>query len=281
MSPSVAGRTLAGVTTYVSAGHEIRFAADRTHVMGVINVSPESKNRDTYAAGADAAAAMAHRYREAGATIIDLGAQSSVRGNLELPPDEEIARLRDPLRRLVGDGHIVSVDTWKPEVARAAVAEGAAIINDTGGMRRPEMVALAAAAGVVAVVMHLEGDDPLAVGELDTGPEKAARTAAGLGRRIDELAGLGVTQVITDPGIGITYATDYDEVTRQQLAVVRDLGHLVSLGPPVLVPIPRKAEPARVAAFITLALERGAGVLRVHDVDVACDLVGLFGRSAA
>lgn len=274
-------RTLAAVTTYRSAGRELHFSADRTHVMGVVNLSPESKNRDTFAADSDAAAVLADRYRSAGATIIDVGAQSSVRGNPSLDPAEEIGRLVGPLRRLVDEGHVVSVDTWKPEVARAAIAEGAAIINDTGGMQRPEMVALAAAAGVIVVVMHLEGDDPLSVGELDVGPGKVGRTAAGLGRRIGELSRLGITQVIADPGIGITYATDYDEVTRQQLEIVRGLSTLVEVGPPVLVPIPRKAEPARVAAFIALALEHGAGVLRVHDVEVACDLVRMFGRAVA
>lgn len=275
------GRTLAAVTTYTAAGHELGFDPGSTHVMGVINLSPESKNRDTFAADADAAVAMAERYRAAGATIIDVGAQSSVRGNVELDAGEEIRRLSGPLRRLVAEGHVVSVDTWKPDVARAALAEGAAIVNDTGGMQRPEMVALVAAAGAIAVVMHLEGTDPLAVGELDTGPGKAARTAAGLAARVEDLAGRGVHQVITDPGIGITYATDYDEVTRQQLAVVMDLGVLVDLGPPVLVPIPRKAEPGRVAAFIALALAHGAGILRVHDVGMACDLVTMFGRAVA
>lgn len=274
------GRTLAAVPTYASAGHVLDFGGGRSHVMGVVNLSPESKNRDTFAADATAALDMADRYAAAGATIVDVGAQSSVRGNPDLDPATEIARLTEPIERLVASGHVVSVDTWKPAVARAALSLGAAIVNDTGGMTDPHMVEAVAESGAIAVVMHLEGADPLSVGELDTGPDKAARTAEALGRRLSRLADQGVSQVVTDPGIGITYATDYDEVTRQQLAVVRELDALVRLGAPVLVPVPRKAEPGRVAAFMALALDRGASVLRVHDVEVACDLVRLFGRAA-
>lgn len=269
------------MTTYTAAGHTLTFGDDRTHVMGVINLSPESKNRDTYAASADEALAMADRYRTAGAGIVDVGGQSSVRGNRELTPDEEIDRLAGPLGRLVADGHVVSVDTWKPEVASAALELGAAIVNDTGGLRSPAMVEAVAGHGAIAIVMYLEGESPLAVGELDVDPDKAARMADRLRRRIEDLGSAGVDQVISDPGIGITYATDYEEVTRHQLRIVRRLGLLKDLGPPVLVPVPRKREPARVAAFATLALEQRADVLRVHDVETICDLVRLFDRVAA
>lgn len=268
------------MTTYTAAGHTLVFGDDRTHVMGVVNLSPESKNRDTFAADADAAVAMADRYREAGATIIDVGAQSSLRGNRELDPAEELDRLVPPLRALVAAGHVVSVDTWKPPVAAAALSEGAAIVNDTGGLQRPEMVDLVARHGAIVIAMYLEGDHPLATGELDLRADKAAQMAERLRPRLAELAEAGVTQVITDPGIGIAYAADYDDVTRQQLGVVRGLAALRDLGRPVLVPVPRKQEPARVAAFTTLALEHGADVLRVHDVALACDLVRLFERAA-
>lgn len=268
------------MTTYSAAGHTLVFGDDRTHVMGVINLSPESKNRDTYAAGVDEALAMADGYRAAGASIVDVGAQSSVIGNRELEPAEEVDRLAGVLAGLVDDGHIVSVDTWKPEVAGAALDLGAAIVNDTGGLRSSAMIEVVARHRAIAVVMYLEGESPLAVEALDVDPDKAARMAARLAERIDALGAAGVDQVISDPGIGITYTTDYDEVTRHQLRVVRRLGLLKDLGPPVLVPVPRKREPARVAAFATLALERGADVLRVHDVEAICDLVRLFDRAA-
>jgi len=269
------------VTTFTSAGHTIRFDGGTTHVMAVVNLSPESKNRDTFAADADEAAAMAERHRRAGATIIDLGAQSSVRGNEELDPTEELGRLLEPLRRLVAEGHVVSVDTWKPAVAAAAVDCGAAIVNDTGGLGDPAMVEVVARSGVAAVAMYLEGTSPIAVSDYAHSDDKAFEMAETLGARLAALAAAGVTQTIVDPGIGITYGTDYAAYTRLQLAVVRDLGRLKALGHPVLVPVPRKVEPARVAAFMTLALEHGADVIRVHDVEAACDLVRLFDRAVA
>ena len=264
--------------SYTTAGHRLAFG-DVTHVMGVINLSPESKNRDTFAADADTAVRKAHGYRTAGATIIDVGAQSSVRGNAHLSPDEEIERLTAPVRALVDDGHVVSVDTWKPQVARAAVELGAAIVNDTSGLVDPEMIALVADSGVVAVAMYLEGTSPLDVDDVTISDTVVDDMANSLGSRLGTLEERGVTQVIVDPGIGITYSTDYTEYTRQQLRVVRGLGALGALDRPVLIPIPRKAEPHRVAAFMTLALEYGADVIRVHDVEAACDLVRLFDRS--
>ena len=275
------GRTIAAVPTYTAAGRTITFDDATTHVMGVVNLSPESKNVDTFAGSVDEAVRMAGGYRSAGATIIDLGAQSSVRGNVELSPGEEIARMSGPLEALVGEGHLVSVDTWKPAVAAAALELGAAIVNDTGGLQDPEMVSLVAEANAIAIAMHLDGaTTPLAVGELVLDENKAERMADAFEHRLAELAAAGVDQVILDPGIGITYATDYDEVTRQQLRVVTGLGAIGRLGP-VLLPVPRKKEPARVAAFMTLAIEHGADVIRVHDVEAACDLVRLFGRAAA
>ena len=111
-----------------------------THVMAVINLSPESRNRQTVASSLDEARAMAHRYRDWGATVIDLGGQSSHFDNPTLPPAEELARLVPAVTALVEDGFVVSIDTWKPEVARECLAAGAAIINDTGGLKDPEMV---------------------------------------------------------------------------------------------------------------------------------------------
>lgn len=272
-------RTLAGVTrSYTTAGHRLDFG-DVTHVMGVINLSPESKNRDTFAPDVDTALAKAAAYRRAGASIIDVGAQSSVRGNAELTPGAEIDRLAAALEALVAEGHVVSVDTWKPEVARVAVELGAAIVNDTGGLADPAMVAVVAESGVVAVTMYLEGDSPLDVGEVTISDRVVDAMVATLGARLADLERAGATQLLVDPGIGITYGTDYTEYTRQQLRVVRGIDRLASLGAPVLIPIPRKAEPHRVMAFIALALEYGADVIRVHDVDAACDLVRLFDRS--
>lgn len=258
----------------------LRFDGSSTHVMAVVNLSPESKNRDTFSASPAETLERALRHRDSGASIIDLGAQSSHFDNPELDSSTEIERLRPHLEQLVDAGFLVSVDTWKPAVAAMAIDLGAAIINDTGGTRR-EMVAVVADHPVALVAMYLEGDSPLLVGEIDLDEAKVAATGDQLADQLEYLRAAGIGFPILDPGIGISYRSDYDDYTRHQLRVVRGLPRLRRLGAPVLVPIPRKAEPGRVAAFVSLSLEYGADIIRVHDVEAACDLVRLFGRRAA
>lgn len=254
------------------------FTGDRTYVMGVINLSPESNNRHTVANSPREALAMAHRYRDHGAAMIDLGGQSSHFDNVELSPEEELERLLPALDLLVAEEFVVSVDTWKPHVARRAVDAGAAIVNDTGGMRNEAMVEVVRSTSVPVVVTYVEGEDPLSVGNLEFVQDKAAQVAERLAPHISDLRALGVTDLILDPGLSINYRSDYEEYTRQQLRVIRHLDVIRKLGYPVLIPIPRKRELARVMAYVTLALEYGADIIRVHDVEHACDLVRLFGR---
>lgn len=251
-----------------------------THVMAVINLSPESKNAASVAGSADQALSMARHYREAGATIIDLGGQSSHYENPTIEIDQELERLLPTVRLLADDGFVVSVDTWKPEVAAACVEAGACLVNDTGGLADSRMREVAARPGVGAFVMYIEGAHPHDVEEVEIRADKAAHTAAWMERRLQELTSAGVTATVLDPGISINYRGDYDAYTRMQLEVIRGIHHLRGLGRPVLVPIPRKREDHRVAAYIALALEYGADIIRVHDVDMACDLVRLYGRSA-
>ena len=255
----------------------LHFDGTSTHVMSVINLSPESKNRDTFSDSPEDTVARATRHRDLGATIIDLGAQSSHFENPELEPEVEMARLLPHLESLVEAGFVVSVDTWKPAVATAAIAAGAAIINDTGGSKAGMLEAVAGAE-VGLVAMYLEGTTPLAVGPASMTADKALETRVRLETQLTSIRGAGIRYPITDPGIGISYRSDYDDYTRQQLRVIRGLPLLRSLGPPVLVPVPRKAEAARVSAFMALSLEYGADIIRVHDVEMACDLVDLFGR---
>ena len=106
-------------------GVELEFG-EVTYVMGVINLSPESKNTHTVATGIDEAVALARRYRRWGATIIDLGGQSSHYDNPTIDSSLELARLLPVVDALLADGFLVSVDTWKPDVAREAIAEGRA-----------------------------------------------------------------------------------------------------------------------------------------------------------
>jgi len=249
-----------------------------TYVMGVINLSPDSKNVHTVAGSVDEALLMADRYRSWGATMVDLGGQSSHFDNPTIDATDEIARVVPVIEALVAEGHLVAIDTWKPDAARAAVGAGAVIINDTGGLTDPEMRQTVAEAGAAAVAVYVEGDNPHDVGEIEIREDKADRTADAFRVLLSELAGIGIDNVILDPGIALNYRGDYEAYTRMQLQVIADTEQLRALGKPVLIPIPRKRDFHRVVAYITLALEHKADIIRVHDVAVACDLVRLFGR---
>lgn len=250
---------------------------DGALVMGVINLSPESRNRDTFAGSVGEAVAMAGRYREWGASLVDVGGQSSHYEAPTLEDAEEMARVVPAVEALRSEGHLVAIDTWKPEVARAAVEAGAAMVNDTGGMSDPEMRRLVSSAGVAAVAVYVEGRNPHEVGEVEIREDKAGQIADHFRALLPELAGEGIENLVLDPGIAVNYRGDYREYSRQQIEVIAGLGRLRELGRPVLVPVPRKREAHRVAAYIALALEHGADILRAHDVEMACDLVALFG----
>lgn len=246
--------------------------------MAVINLSPESRNLHTVAADAGQARAMAFRYRDWGASVIDLGGQSSHYENPTISVEEELARLIPVATTLVSDGFVLSVDTWKPEVAAACLKEGVAIVNDTGGLKDPAMVEVLASYSAAAIAVYVEGDNPHAVGVADTGQGKAQRTAEVFRRRLIDLEQAGIKDVIIDPGIALNYRGDYEAYTRLQLEVIRESRFLHELGRPVLIPIPRKKELHRAMAYVALALEYQADMIRVHDVKAACDLARLFGR---
>lgn len=264
--------------TLILGEHELPLGGV-THVMGVINVSPDSKNTHTVARSVDEALLMADRYRQWGAAMIDVGGQSSHIDNPTIAAADEISRAVPVVEALVAEGHLVAIDTWKPEVAEAAVTAGAVIINDTGGLIDPEMRALAARTGVGAIAVYVEGANPHDVGEVEIRPDKAEQTTKVMGALLAELASEGVHNVIVDPGIAINYRGDYEAYTRMQLEVIAGSDSLRSLGKPVLIPIPRKRDGHRMAVYIGLALEHRADIIRVHDVAMACDLARLFGRA--
>lgn len=266
------------MSTWHLAGTAVEFGPGVTHVMGVVNLSPESRVRHSVVGSPGEALERARTCRDAGASFIDLGAQSSHFENRPLPPAEEIERLMPALELLVADGFLVSVDTWKPEVAAAAVAAGACILNDTGGLKDPAMLDVVAGSGVAAVAMHIEGANPLEVDSIRLRERKAEEVVEALGGRLAALRARGIYRVLVDPGLSINYRSDYAAYSRQQMQVIRDIPVLRSLGQPVLIPVPRKAQAHRMVSYLSLSLEYGADVVRVHDVEIACDLVEAFGR---
>ena len=247
--------------------------------MGVINVSPDSKNTHTIAGSVDEAVMMADRYRTWGATLIDLGGQSSHPDNATIYDADEISRVVPVIEALVAEGHHVAIDTWKPDVAAAAIDSGAVLVNDTGGLADPDMRDVIKRTGVGVVAVHIEGPNPHAVGEVEIRDDKAVHTAERFRVLLADLASEGIREVILDPGIALNYRGDYEAYSRMQLQVIASTDQLRSLGRPVLIPIPRKRDGHRLAVYMGLALEHEADIIRVHDVAMACDLVRLFGRT--
>lgn len=265
----------------IKAGDHVLTFGDVTHVMGVINVSPESKNPHTVAVTPDEALSLARRYREWGADLIDVGGQSSHYDNPTISDREEIERVTPVVEALTGDGFVVAVDTWKPPVADAALAAGAAVVNDTGGFRSPAMreVVVAHRAGVVAV--HVDGAHPHDVDEVQVSDDPATRLVGEFRSLLDDLEDDLRSRLVLDPGIAVNYRGDYQAYTRMQMDVIRNSHAFAALDRPVLMPIPRKADIHWVVAYISLALEYGADIIRVHDVSVAAGLVRLWGRSVS
>ena len=261
-------------------GREFLFTGDRTYLMGVINVSPESVQPDSIVGSPAEALDRAHALHDAGASIIDLGAQSSWFDVAELDPDEEIARLLPTLDVLVDAGFVVSVDSWKAPVMRAALDHGAALANDTGGLADPAMLEAVAAASVPAIAMSLQGEKPVAVAEFDVSPATIAGAVDVLRARRAALAAAGVRDVILDPGTSISYPGDGLEATQAKLELLRRIPEFRAIGAPVLAPIPRKRPPHRMYAFVCRALEYGADILRVHDVADVAQVAEMYGRLA-
>lgn len=248
-------------------GHELRWG-DATHVMAILNVTPDSFSGDGLLGDPEAALAFAERAVGDGADILDVGAESTRPGHQPITAAEELARLipiLEAIRPRVAA--LISVDTSKAAVAAAALAAGANLVNDVRGfVTDPEMAAVVAAAGVPAVLMH------------DVAPEAGVDLVTSvmreLSRRIDcaLVAGVAWDRIIVDPGFG--FGKDW----RQNLELLRRLGELRTLGRPILAGTSRKSVIGRVLglptgdrlegsmATVSLAIAGGADIVRVHDV---------------
>lgn len=255
--------------------------------MGVLNLTPDSFSDGGQLATVEAALRQAERLLKQGATVLDLGAQSTRPGAEEVGAEGELERLLPALRMIRG-AHpevVLSIDTFDASVAEAALAAGADWINDVrganaspgapgGSLRDPAMLPLIARAGCPYVLMHSRGDSRTMDG-LATYDDVVVEVLDGLRAATDQALAAGVEpgQILWDPGLG------FAKTTAQNLELLRRLPELVAAGFPVLVGPSRKrfigavlGEPrprARLwgtAAVCALAVERGAAVLRVHDV---------------
>jgi len=246
----------------------------RPSLMGVVNVTPDSFSEAGLYFEPAAALAAAFRMFDEGAAIVDVGGESTRPGAEGVSVDEELRRVLPVLERLVGLP--VSIDTSKAEVARRAIEVGAELVNDVTALRGDERMAEAvAAADVYVCLMHMRGE-PRTMQVDPRYDDVASEVAAFLEERLRFAvdAGIAEERICLDPGIG------FGKTVEQNFELVRRLDTLTALGRPVLIGFSRKSSLGRIlgdpnaktgttAASIGVAVvayERGATILRVHDV---------------
>lgn len=256
----------------------------RPWLMGIVNASPDSFSDGGEQRTLEDRVALAARLLEAGAEVIDVGGESGVTNRPAVDPDEEARRVVPLIERLAREhGALVSVDTYKPAVASAAIGAGAAIVNDVSGLRDPELADVCAQTGAGLVVMHTRAAPKQKL--LD--PSLDGRVAEDVERFLHErieLAvqrGMDLEQLIVDPG------PDFGKTPAQTVEALRQLGRLHALGRPLLLAVSRKdfvgaitGRPPRsrlagTLAAISFGVDAGAHMLRVHDVAAASDFLAV------
>ena len=237
--------------------------------MGVVNVTPDSFSGDGVGDDVDAAVRQAVQMRDDGADIIDVGGESTRPGFAEVPADEEVRRVVPVIERLSREVNVpISIDTYKAEVAKAALDAGATLVNDVHGfLREPEIARVAAEAGVPAIAMynHRRREFHDTIGNVVEGLTESLRIA--------REQGLSEEQVIVDPGFNFGWTDE------QALEMLRRLGELRIIGRPILIGTSRKSTIGKVlgglpvedriegtAATMAIAIANGADIIRVHDV---------------
>lgn len=266
-------------------------AFDTPVVAGIVNATPDSFYGGSRAADAADAAARAAAMVAAGARIIDVGACSTRPGAAMVDADAETARLAEVLpavRRAVGPDTLVSVDTFRADVARRAVEDfGADIVNDVaGGNLDPAMFETVAELGVPYILGHMRGT-PADMQEYAVYDDVAAAVLAELGERLSALSMLGVADVIVDPGFGFAKTLDQNYELLARLPLLGLLHRPVMAGlsrkSMATVPLGITADQALDAttALNVMALDRGAALLRVHDVRPAVEAARLYSLTAA
>ena len=248
----------------------------RTYVMGIVNVTPDSFSGDGLGDDRQGAVAQGLRMVKDGADLLDVGGESTRPGHVPITTAEEISRTEAVVRDLARESGVpVSIDTYKIEVAEAAVAAGAMILNDIWGLTRsPALADLAASHGCALVVMHNQDSTDYA-GDLMSEINRFLRESA----RLAMAAGVPRERVIIDPGIG------FGKTAEQNWVVLRRLDELKALGQPILIGTSRKSFIGKLldlpvtervegtAATVTAAVLRGADVVRVHDVEAMTRVV--------
>ena len=270
------------------AGRALRL--DRPRVIGSVNVTPDSFSDGGEHATTASAIAHGLKLAEEGADALDIGGESTRPGADEVPIDEELRRVIPVIEGLAAATALpISIDTSKPEVMRAAVAAGAGMINDVYALRREGALDAAASLGVPVILMHMLGE-PRSMQASPQYDDVVADVHRFLAERIfaAEMSGIPKSHLVVDPGFG------FGKTIEHNLALLARLERFVELGVPVLAGLSRKrtigeltgrTDPhervyGSVAAHL-IAAQRGARLLRVHDVAATVDALKVWEAVAA
>jgi dihydropteroate synthase len=252
--------------------------------MGIVNASPDSFSDAGAYPDLDARVRRARELLDAGADIIDVGGESGITRRPAVAVAEELERVVPLVERIARElGALVSVDTYKPAVAEAAIAAGAALVNDVSGLRDPELAAVCARTGAALVLMHTRAAPKQRLQDAALYDDVVADVIAFLGERMEVARAHGVRdeQLILDPG------PDFAKTPAQTIVLLRRLEELHALGRPLLLAVSRKdfvgaltgrgprQRLAGTLAAIGHGVDAGAHVLRVHDVAQAADFLAV------
>lgn len=246
--------------------------------MGVLNVTPDSFSDGGRYAAVDAAVAAARQMVAAGAAIIDVGGESTRPGAADVSAEQEMARVLPVIEALQDLPAVISIDTSKARVIRAAAARGAGLLNDVRALREPAAMQAAADSGAAVCLMHMQGA-PRTMQQAPTYDDVVIDVKAFLSDRVRDCvaAGMARDRLVVDPGFG------FGKTLQHNLLLLAALASFEDLGLPVLVGLSRKsmigtltgrAVEQRLAGSIVmaaLAVERGARIVRAHDVEATVD----------
>jgi dihydropteroate synthase len=255
----------------------------RPVVMGILNVTPDSFSDGNRYTRLDAALERALRMAGEGATLIDVGGESTRPGAAAVEAAIEIARVVPVIEGICAASDVaVSIDTSKPQVMAAAVAAGACVVNDVFALRSPGARAWAAAAGVGVCLMHMQGE-PRTMQDSPHYDDVVAEVITFLARERDACieAGIAREAIVLDPGVG------FGKGLAHNLMLLKNLSRLAALGAPLLVGVSRKSFIGKILGrpvderlygglgLAALAVTEGARIIRTHDVAATRDAIGM------
>jgi dihydropteroate synthase len=267
---------------------KFELSLDRPLIMGIVNLTPDSFSGDGLASSSERAIAHARAQIAAGADLLDLGAESSRPGAIPTSLEDELRRLLPVLEALSDCGLPISVDTYKPEVMRAALAAGASMINDIYALRMPGALEAVAGSDCAVCLMHMQGE-PLTMQQQPEYANVVAEVGAFLHERVAAAAAAGVVRerIVLDPGFG------FGKALQHNLALLRHLSETSVDGLPLLAGLSRKSMLGAITgrevidrlagslAAAVMALEGGARILRVHDVAATRDALAVWSATRA